>query len=100
VNFQPHDPACPIQFQSPFSLKDRVSIQAGDGDENFFIDQRGGVGAVEIFQRPAAAAGFWQAESQIGELARSVTEMATSTEWLPSTSRSSSVGSSVGLKET
>ncbi len=50
VDFQPHDPARAIQFQSSLALKDRVSVHAGNGDKNFFIDQCGGVGAVEVFQ--------------------------------------------------
>jgi len=69
VDFQSHDPARAVQFQRSFALQDRVAIHAGDGDKDLFLNQRGGVGAVEIFQRSAAPAGLRQAESQIREFA-------------------------------
>jgi hypothetical protein len=67
MDFQPHDPASAVEFQSTLPLKHRVSVQARNGDENFFVNQRSGVCPVEVFQRPAAAAGFRQAKSQVGE---------------------------------
>jgi hypothetical protein len=67
MDFQPHDPPCSVEFQSTFSLKHGVSVHAGYGDEDFFFDHRSGVGAVQVFQGPAAATGLRQAKSYVGE---------------------------------
>jgi hypothetical protein len=65
---QADNPPKAVQLKLASAFKDGISIQLWNRDKDPFIHHGGRVCPAEIFQRPAAAAGPRQTESQVSQV--------------------------------